>query len=137
MFGYGIMICYGLLLVAVWRHGNWKKEIEQNTIKAVIFAGGKIPTWKLTASIFSSWLWVTSILGSAEAYYRYNIIGAIGYVIGACIAFGCFIPLMITIFNRMPKATTFLDYIGRRFSYRAKMFYYVFAFSVSAYVLIE
>lgn len=137
MAGAIILIGYGLVLLGVFLFLKRKGRIQSQRIKNMIFADGKVRSGTLMFSVFASWMWVTSILGSAETFAIYGIWGPIGYVGGACIAFGLFMVVLCKLVKVMPEATTYLSFLGKRYSKRVKLIYYIFAFLVAGYVLIE
>ncbi|MCQ4636204.1 hypothetical protein NE619_05645 [Anaerovorax odorimutans] len=137
MTGFLILIGYGLVLCLIYLYLKNKKRIDRRSVRNMIFAGGKAKDSTLIFSVLAAWMWTTSVFGASEAYLLYGIWGPLGYVVGACIAFGLFVPVLCSLRNRMPEAVTYLDFLEKRYSKRTKIFFYIFAFAVSAYVLIE
>ena len=129
--GYGVML--GLIYLVLRKKGAFHKESVDN----MIFAGGRVRPGILVFSVLSAWMWTTSIFGASETYTLYGIWGPLGYVIGACISFAVFVPVICSIRRRLPQATTYLDFLQERYGRATKLFFYIFAFLVSAYVLIE
>lgn len=135
-----MIVGYIIILGIIWaclrkKYGNGTGE--KGSLQQFVFAGGKIPVWLLSTSVFSAWLWVTTIIGSAEAFLLYGLTGAIGYVIGASISFLFFIPAITGVFRFLPEAASFLEFAGKRFGTKTKNIFYIFAIMVAAYVLIE
>lgn len=110
---------------------------KEQSILTYILAGKNISTWLLTTSVFSAWIWVTTIIGSAEACVIYGITGAIGYTVGAAISFLVFILIILTMQKLMPESTSFLEFMGERYTKNVKDIYYVFAILTTVYVAIE
>lgn len=135
--GYGVIGFYILLLLLIRKVIRQKFPRNLSTINEYIFAGKKIPFGLLAPSIFVSWLWVTTIVGSAEAGVRYGFSGGWAYSLGATVAFALFIPIIIKIRRIMPGSITFLDFIGVRFTSKMKDIYYVFSILVVVYVIVE
>lgn len=129
--GYGVML--GLIYLVLRKKGAFHKESVDN----MIFAGGRVRPGILVFSVLSAWMWTTSIFGASETYTLYGIWGPLGYVIGASISFAVFVPVICSIRRRLPQATTYLDFLQERYGRATKFFFYIFAFLVSAYVLIE
>lgn len=133
--GYGIIIVYIFILYGIYRTIKKRSDFS-HTIQNSIFAGSNVPTWLLTGSVFSGWLWVTSIIGSAEACLIYGIAGAIGYAIGASISFLVMIPVILCVQKHIPRGTV-ISYMERRYHVELRNYYYIFALLVAAYVMIE
>lgn len=103
----------------------------------VILAGGKVKTSTLIFSVFASWMWTTSVIGAVETYSIYGILGPITYAVGACLAFLFYVLLISTVQSKIPDGVTFLDLIENAHGEKIKLFFFMFAFIVPAYVLIE
>ncbi|MBN7774168.1 sodium:solute symporter family transporter [Clostridium aminobutyricum] len=130
-----MILLYVLILYVIYRKIK-KKNDREKTIHDSILAGGKVPTWLLTGSIFSGWLWVTSIIGSAEACLIYGISGAIGYAVGASISFLIMIPVILSVQKHIGKGSV-IRFMELRYHKNLRNFYYTFALLVAAYVMIE
>ncbi|WP_027399151.1 sodium:solute symporter family transporter [Anaerovorax odorimutans] len=136
-FGYILMVVYIIILLTIYiliKKSNAKKE---QSILTYILAGKNISTCLLTTSVFSAWIWVTTIIGSAEACVLYGITGAIGYTLGAVISFFIFIFIILSMQKHMPECTNFLEFLGERYSKKVKDIYYIFAILTTVYVAIE
>lgn len=137
MAGFVILAGYGAVLGLIYLFLKNRGAVNANSIHNMIFADGRAKSSTLVFSVLSAWMWTTSIFGASETYYLYGIWGPLGYVIGACISFALLVPVICTIRKRMPSAVTFLDFLEKRYGTKTKLFFYMFAFLVSAYVLIE
>lgn len=137
MSGFMILAGYGVLLCLICLVLRKKGAVQPDSIGNMIFAGGQVKSRTLIFSVLSAWMWTTSIFGAAETYTLYGIWGPLGYVIGACISFAVFVPVVCSIRKRMPESVTYLDYLQQRYGKKTKFFFYMFAFLVSSYVLIE
>ena len=135
--GFLILVGYGLLLCLIYLYLNNNGRIDGRSVSNMIFAGGRAKDSTLIFSVLAAWMWTTSIFGASEAYALYGIWGPFGYVVGACIAFGLFIPVLCSLRKRLPQSVTYLDFLEKRYTKKTKLFFYMFAFAVSAYVLIE
>lgn len=136
-FGYVLIFIYGIMLTTLTLWIRKRRAGEKETILSYLFAGKNIPVWLLTTSVFSAWVWVTTIIGSAEAAVRYGISGVIGYAVGASFSFFIFILMILAMQKFMPESTNFLEFVGERYSSRVKNLYYVFALLTTIYVAIE
>ena len=135
--GYFIFVCYMIMLLLIHSRIQHQYPLNNSSIEEYIFAGNNIPFGLLAPSIFVSWLWVTTIVGSAEAGVRYGFSGGWAYSLGAAAAFALFIPIVIKIKRMMPGSITFLDFMGARFSNSMKDIYYIFAILIVIYVVVE
>lgn len=112
-------------------------KIENGKINDLIFAGGNIGPFTVTASVLSAWMWVTSVLGSSEAYSIYGISGSVAYVLGACISFAALIPILTVVRRHTGRNGTCFNIISRKCSPGSMAMFYLFSVCVAAYVLIE
>ena len=135
--GYLLIITYVIILLLLLYAVRKKYGKQQKTILNYILAGKNIPTWLLTTSVFSAWIWVTTIIGSAEACVLYGLAGALGYSIGASISFLVFVVTILTMQKLMPESTSFLEFMGERYTKNVKDIYYIFAILTTVYVAIE
>ena len=137
MSGFMILAGYGIMLGLIFLILVKKGAVNQGSINNMIFAGGSAGSGMLVFSVLSAWMWTTSIFGAAETYTLYGIWGPLGYVIGACISFAVFVPVICAVYRKVPGSVTYLDFLQRRYGKATKVFFYIFAFAVSSYVLIE
>lgn len=137
MIGYGILLCYVFLLFAVGKIVAKRFPLNACLINEYIFAGGKVSFGLLAPSIFISWVWVTTIIGAAEAGVRYGFSGGWAYSLGAAAAFAALIPIICKIKRMMPGSITFIDFLGARFSACTKDIYYIFALLLVVYLIVE
>ena len=136
-YGYLLMLFYAIIMMLLLYVLKKKYGAEKQTILNYILAGKNVPAWLLTTSIFSAWIWVTTIIGSAEACVLYGLTGAIGYSVGAAISFLVFIAIILYMQKLMPESTSFLEFMGERYTKNVKDIYYVFAILTTVYVAIE
>lgn len=135
--GYGIIAAYLVLLFLIGRQIGYRFPKNNTSIEEYLFAGNNVPFGLLAPSIFTSWLWVTSIVGAGEAGFRFGISGGLSYSLGAGLAFAIFVPILIKIKRMMPGGMTVIDFVGERFTPFLKDVYYVFAILVVIYVIVE
>lgn len=135
--GYGILAGYLLLLLILG--GRIGHRFPQNnlSIEEYLFAGKGISFGLLAPSIFTSWIWVTTIVGSGEAGFRFGISGGLSYSLGAGLAFAVFTAIIIKMKRLMPEGITVIDFVGVRFTPFLKDVYYIFAVLVVIYVVVE
>jgi Na+/proline symporter len=136
-FGYFLILAYSAILLILVLGIKNRYRHEKETILTYILAGKEIPAWLLTTSVFSAWIWVTTIIGSAEATVLYGLTGAVGYSVGASVSFLVFIMIILTMQRMMPESTSFLEFVGERYSKTVKDLYYIFAILTTVYVAIE
>ncbi len=137
LIGYGVIGAYLILLVLIGRLIGRRFPENGATVKEYLFAGKRVPFGLLAPSVFTSWIWVTSIVGSGEAGFRFGISGGLSYSLGAGIAFTIFLLIVVKIRRLMPEGIMVTDFIGVRFTSFLKDIYYVFAILVIIYVIIE
>jgi len=137
MAGVLILTAYGVLIFAIDFILKKVRGRCDTGIKSFIFAGGRVKSSTLIFSVFSAWMWTTSLLGAAESFELYGVWGPVAYVVGACIAFAVFVFFIGVLMEKMPDHITYLDCIGDKYGTKTKLFFYIFAFIISAYVLVE
>lgn len=137
LIGYGIVVLYTTLLFITGKLISKIYPQNNKSLDEYIFAGKQVSFGLLAPSIFTSWLWVTTIVGSGEAGFQYGISGGLAYSVGAAIAFALLIPIIIKIKRMMPGSITFIDFMGIRYSSFVKDLYYIFAILVIVYVIVE
>ncbi|HVI39028.1 MAG TPA: hypothetical protein VM577_00050 [Anaerovoracaceae bacterium] len=135
--GYMILAVYSLMLGTIVLLITRKYPVNGRTIDEFILAGRNVPFGLLAPSIFVSWIWVTTIVGSAEAGVIYGISGGWAYSLGAIIAFAILILVIVKIRRMMPEGITFIDFAGLRFSVLMKDTYFIFAILVVVYLSVE
>ena len=137
MTGFVILVIYGIFLISLICYQISRKGIDSESIRTVILAGGRAKSSTLIFSVFAAWMWPTSVLGAVETYSMYGILGPISYVFAACLAFMFFVWVINMIQTKIEGGSYFLDLISQVHGDRKKMLYFIFAFIVPAYVLIE
>ena len=58
-----------------------------------------------------SWVWTTTLMGSAEAGMNFGISGGLNYAWGNAVPFFILIPMVMHLRKKMPKCTTFTEFI--------------------------
>ncbi|QOX64672.1 hypothetical protein FRZ06_15645 [Anoxybacterium hadale] len=135
LIGYGILFGFGILFIAIAHTAN--QRYSHHTLEGFVLAGRALPFGYLSAALFVSWTWTTSIIGSAEAAMQYGISGGINYTLWANLPFLLFIPFVVRLRRLMPEAMTVTEFIGERYNPLLKDIYFVFASVVAMFVLIE
>ena len=135
MAGYFIFLACAAAMLAIGLISG--KKVNRSSVGSLIFVGGHVSSPTLTFSVFAAWMWTTSIIGAAETYALYGVLGPVAYVSGACIAFAGLIAFIAFLRRTVPRSPIWLDFIRQRYGLRSKQFYYIFAVIVPAYVLIE
>lgn len=134
LIGYLPILIYAIMLLGI---ALKRKSDTSQTVKQFIFANKNIGTGVLTCSIFSSWIWATSVIGATEATLLYGFSGGIAYVGGGTAGF---IGMMIII--RVLKRTMGSDrfvtgFIKYRFSEHSQSLFLIFSVLVASYVILE
>ncbi|MBN2553675.1 MAG: hypothetical protein JXB06_12940 [Spirochaetales bacterium] len=133
----GYVILFGLAtlltVVAAWAH----RRFHIDTVDELVAGGRSLPLGIVSASICVSWIWTTTIMGSSEAGMLFGVAGGFNYGWGAAVPFLALIPIALSIRKRMPRATTFTEFIERRYGKVAHKFFVVFAIGVMTYVCME
>lgn len=102
-----------------------------------VAAGRSIPFGLVTASVMVSWIWTITIIGAAEAGFNYGISGGINYAWGAAMPFFIFIPLVMTLRKKMPKCTTFVEFVKARYGSKVSQIFIIFALALTFYILLS
>ncbi len=135
LIGYGVMFGFGLLFLAISALISKKLPIEG--VDDFLVAGRRVPFALVAAAVSVSWIWTTTIMGSAESGMWFGVSGGINYAWGALVPFFVFIPLVIHMRRIMPKATTFTEFIEQRFGKKTKNVFFSFGVAVIFYIIIE
>lgn len=137
LIGYGIIGSYLVLLLILGRKIGRRFPKNNLSIHEYLFAGKRVSFGLLAPSIFTSWVWVTTIVGSGEAGFRFGISGGLSYSLGAGLAFAAFAAIIVKIKRLMPEGVTVMDFVGVRFTPFLKDVYYIFAMLVVIYIVVE
>ncbi len=137
LIGYGIVGAYLSLLFLLGKQIRLRFPQNDASINEYLFAGKSVPFGLLGPSIFTSWIWVTTIVGSGEAGFRFGISGGLSYSLGAGLAFAVFTMIIVKIKRMMPEGITVIDFVGERFTPFVKDVYYIFAILVIIYLIVE
>lgn len=133
--GYIVMFGFGLLFLMISALISKKLPIEG--VDDFLVAGRKVPFALVGAAVTVSWIWTTTIMGSAETGMWFGISGGLNYSWGAVVPFFIFIPLVMHMRKIMPKATTFTEFIEQRFGSKTKNVFFVFGTAVIFYIIVE
>ena len=101
------------------------------------FADRNVSTPAMAATVFTSWLWTTSIIGAGEAGIRFGLSGGWAYSVGASIGFLFFIPLMSKLMGRERSSLTLTQYVRKRYGRNSRNLFYIFSTAVVIYIVIE
>lgn len=133
--GYLILIVFAIIFIGI--SFIVSKKFPAQGVDDFVVAGRGIPGALIAASVMVSWVWTTTLVGSAEAGMNFGISGGINYAWGSAIPFFILIPLVLHIRKKMPKATTFTEFIGQRYSPLTSRIFFLFGIGVTVYILIE
>lgn len=133
--GYFVMFGFGLLFLLI--SALISKRLPIEGVDDFLVAGRKVPFALVGAAVTVSWIWTTTIMGSAETGMWFGVSGGLNYSWGAVIPFFIFIPLVMHMRKIMPKATTFTEFIEQRFGKHTKNVFFVFGTAVIFYIIVE
>ena len=102
-----------------------------------VAGGRKVPFGLVTSSVMVSWLWAITVIGSSEQGMVLGISGGINYAVGSMLPFFIFIPLVMTLRKKMPKCTTFVEFIKVRYGDGLSKVFIVFALLLTLYILLS
>ena len=133
-YGYVILVIFAVIFIGISFFVSKKFPIEG--VDDFVAAGRGIPASLVAASVMVSWVWTTTIMGSAEAGMVYGVSGGLSYAWGNSIPFFILIPLVLHLRNKMPKCTTFTEFIEQRYGRTVSKIFFLFGIGVIIYVLI-
>ncbi|MBR5468626.1 MAG: Na(+)/glucose symporter [Firmicutes bacterium] len=134
LYGYIILAVFAVLFIGISVVVSKKFPIEG--VDDFVTAGRGIPAALVAASVMVSWVWTTTIMGAAEAGLTFGISGGISYAWGNSVPFFILIPLVLHLRKKMPKCTTFTEFIEQRYNRTVANMFFVFGVGVIIYVLI-
>lgn len=135
MFGYLIIGIFAVLCIGISTIVS--RRYNENSVDEFVAAGRKIPFGIVTASVMVSWIWTITIIGAAETGFDYGISGGFNYAWGAALPFFVFIPLVMVIRKKMPKCTTFIEFIKARYGETVSIVFMFFALALTFYILLS
>jgi Na+/proline symporter len=133
--GYLIMAVFAILFIGISSFVS--KKFPLQGVDDFVVAGRSIPYALIAASVMVSWVWTTTIMGAAEAGIWFGVSGGINYSWGACVPFFIFIPMVIHLRKKMPKATTFTEFAEQRYGKVISRIFFVFGVGVILYVFTQ
>ncbi len=133
-YGYLILGIFAIIFIGISYFVSKKFPIEG--VDDFVAAGRSIPYALVAASVMVSWVWTTTIMGAAEAGTIYGVSGGFNYSWGNSIPFFVFIPLVMHLRKKMPKCTTFTEFVEQRYGRTVSKIFFVFGVGVIIYVLI-
>ena len=75
-------------------------------------------------------------MGSAEAGMNFGISGGLNYAWGNAVPFFILIPMVMHLRKKMPKCTTFTEFIEQRYNRTTSKVFFLFGVGVIIYVLV-
>lgn len=84
-YGYVILAIFAVIFIGISIFVSKKFPIEG--VDDFVAAGRGIPSSLVAASVMVSWVWTTTIMGSAEAGMSFGISGGLNYAWGNSIPF--------------------------------------------------
>lgn len=113
------------------------KYFGTNDVDEFVVAGRKLPFGLIAASVMVSWIWTTSLLGSAEAGMWYGIGGGLSFALGSFIPFLIFLPIVLRLRKIMPYGITFTTFIEERYGKTLQFILLIFVILLALYVTVE
>lgn len=133
-YGYLILSCFAVIFIGISYFVSKRFPIEG--VDDFVAAGRSIPYALVAASVMVSWVWTTTIMGAAEAGTIYGVSGGFSYAWGNSIPFFVFIPLVMHLRKKMPKCTTFTEFVEQRYGSGVSKIFFGFGIAVIIYVFI-
>lgn len=134
VFGYFLVFGFGALFLGL--SSFVAKKYSTDAVDSFVAAGRNVPFGLIAASAMVSWVWTVTLIGSAEAGFVYGISGGFNYSWGAAIPFFVFIPLVLTLRKKMPRATTIIEFVHERYGQVVSLIFIVFAILLCMYILL-
>jgi len=134
-YGYFILVLFAVMFIVL--SSIVSKRFPLEGVDDFVVAGRSIPYALIAASVMISWIWTTTIMGAAEAGMWFGVSGGFNYSWGACVPFFIFIPLVMHLRGKMPKATTFTEFVEQRYGRAISRIFFVFGVGVILYVFTQ
>ena len=130
---YAILIAQGgTYALLVWFLGRTRGK----TADAFLSGGRDIGHGMINASVVATWIWAATLMISSWTGYHYGFIGPWWYALGATIP----LPLMAYLGRRiktvMPQATSYPEFIRRRFDEKNHLLHSVISTVVALWITI-
>lgn len=106
-------------------------------VDGFVAGGRRMPFGLITSSVMVSWIWCMTIMGAAEQGMNLGVSGGLNYAIGSMLPFFVFIPLVMALRKKMPKCTTFVEFIKVRYGEKLSILFMIFAFLLTMYILLS
>lgn len=135
MTGYIIMIVLAVVFLGI--SSLIANKFSNGGVDDFVAGGRRVPFGLVTSSVMVSWIWAMTILGSSEQGMVLGISGGLSYAWGSMLPFFVLIPLVLTIRKKMPKCTTFVEFIKVRYGEGISIIFIVFAFLLTLYILLS
>lgn len=135
MTGYLMMAIFAVVCIGV--SSLVARRYNENSVDEFVAAGRRVPFGLVTASVMVSWIWTITIIGSAETGYLFGVSGGFNYAWGAALPFFVFIPMVLLIRKKMPKCTTFIEFVKARYGENVSRVFVVFALALTFYILLS
>lgn len=134
LYGYMILAIFAFIFIGI--SFIVSKKFPAEGVDDFVAAGRGIPSALIAASVMVSWVWTTTLMGSAEAGMNFGISGGLNYAWGNAIPFFVLIPLVLHLKKKMPKCTTFTEFIEQRYGKVVSRIFFVFGIGVILYVMV-
>lgn len=80
------------------------KKFPAEGVDDFVAAGRGIPSALIAASVMVSWVWTTTLMGSAEAGMNFGISGGLNYAWGNAVPFFILIPMVMHLRKKCQSA---------------------------------
>ncbi|MGM8213627.1 sodium:solute symporter family transporter [Virgibacillus sp. W0430] len=135
MGGFLLLAIFGIFFISLAIITS--KYFTMNDVDEFVVAGRRLPFGLIAASVMVSWIWTTSLLGSAEAGMWYGIGGGLAFALGSFIPFLIFLPIVLRLRKVMPYGITFTSFIEERYGKVVQFILLIFVVLLALYVTVE
>jgi len=133
--GYLLFITFSALVFGVAVFACKRARIRN--IDDFVAGGRRVGLGLIASSVMMSWVWTTTILGSAEAGLWFGVTGGFHYAWGAIVPFLVFVPVALRLRRIMPNLTTFTEFVMERYGKATHTTFLIYAIAVCFYVYTE
>lgn len=133
MVGIGLLFIYAIILGIIYI----LCRKEKNDLAHFVFFPGKLKRRIMIPSIFTSWLWIVSVIGAAEACLLYGELGGLAFAVGTGIGFIIFIFMLLRFRRLTENKVFFSDFIEARFGSRTQEIFIIASAILIVYVVME
>lgn len=133
MIGIGLLFIYVIILGMIYL----LCREEKLNLTQFVFFNRNLKRGILIPSIFTSWLWIVSVIGAAEACLLYGELGGLAFAVGTGIGFTIFVFMLLKFRKLTEREIFFSDYIRVRFGSRTQGIFIITSVILIVYVVME